>query len=285
MLTRPSYGGFKCQPLLHNAQDRRCQTAISHDGCDRSPIRQLRSLLRHPGRCGDTVGPATRDGACPALLPVLFCQLRPSGLYIITRLAPGPPPAWEEVRCRHGPLEEGCPSLAAGVPDLPPRGVRDLHVSPEPPSVHIRTLSRGSRTAACPSAAGVRKALTRRAHGTPHLENCTPYSDDHSACRGWQDAGAISARPRTMARTIATPNAMPHSVLSTVFDHCTPTIRGKTAISVFPYSCIPPLLVSIKGGGGHPLKRSVDSLDTNRSEHTHLLLSPTSTFATLKPYF
>ena len=100
-----------------------------------------------------------------------------------------------------------------------------------------------------------------------------PYSDDHSAYRGWQDAGAISARPRTMARTIATPNAMPHSVLSTVFDHCTSTIRGKTATSVFPYSCIPPLLVSIKGGGGHPLKGSVDFLDTYRLEHTHLLLA------------
>jgi len=87
-LTRPSYGGFKCQPLLHNAQDRRCQTAISHDGCDRSPIRQLRSLLRHPGRCGDTMGPATRDGVCPALLPALFCQLWPTGLYLIIRMAP-----------------------------------------------------------------------------------------------------------------------------------------------------------------------------------------------------
>src|SRR4029078_8320485 len=80
-------------------------------------------------------------------------------------------------------------------------------------------------------------------------------------------------RPRTMARTIATPNAMPYIVLSTVFDHCTPTIRGTTATSVFPYSCIPPLLVSIKGGGWHPLKGSVDSLDTYRSEHTHLLLA------------
>jgi len=132
------------------------------------------------------------------------------------------------------PSERDAPSLAARSPDLPPRGVRDLHVSPGPPSVHDSTPSRGSGTAACPAAAGVRKILTRRAHGTPHLENCTPYSDDHSAYKGWQDAGAISARPRTMARTIATPNAMPHSVLSTVFDHCTSTIRGKTATSVFP---------------------------------------------------
>ena len=62
-LTHPSYGGIKCQPLLHSAQDRRRQAAIPHSGCDRSPIRQLRSLLRHPGRCGNTVGPATWDEA------------------------------------------------------------------------------------------------------------------------------------------------------------------------------------------------------------------------------
>ena len=58
-LTRQSYEGIKCQPLLHSAQDRRRQAAIPHSGCDRSPIRQLRSLLRHPGRCDSTVG--TRD--------------------------------------------------------------------------------------------------------------------------------------------------------------------------------------------------------------------------------
>ena len=55
-LTRLSYGGIKCQPLLHSTQDRRRQAAIPHSGCDRSPVRQLRSLLRHPGRCGNTVG-------------------------------------------------------------------------------------------------------------------------------------------------------------------------------------------------------------------------------------
>ena len=64
-----------------------------------------------------------------------------------------------------------------------------------------------------------------RAPGT--LEDGTPYSDDHAACWGCQDAGAISARPRTTPRTTATPDAMPHSVLHTVFDHCTPAIRGK----------------------------------------------------------
>ena len=62
---------------------------------------------------------------------------------------------------------------------------------------------------------------------TPHLEDGTPYSNDHAACWGWQDAGAISARSRTIPRTTVTPDAMPHSVLPTVFDHCTPAIRGK----------------------------------------------------------
>ena len=92
-LTCPSYGGIKCQPLLHKAQDRRRQAAIPHSGCDRSPVRQLRSLLRHSGRCGYTVEPATRDETGSALLPLLFCQLRTSGLHLITRMAPDPLPA------------------------------------------------------------------------------------------------------------------------------------------------------------------------------------------------
>ena len=102
-LTRPSYGGIKGQPLLHSAQDRRCQAAIPHSGCDRSPIRQLRSLLRHPGRCGGTVEPATRDKTRSAQSPLLFCQLRLTGLHLIIRMAPGPPPAWERTGRRHVP--------------------------------------------------------------------------------------------------------------------------------------------------------------------------------------
>ena len=68
--TRPPYKGIKCQPLLHSARARRRQAAIPHSGCDQSPVRQLRSLLRHSGRCGDTVGTcdAVRDvlGTAPA---------------------------------------------------------------------------------------------------------------------------------------------------------------------------------------------------------------------------
>ena len=55
-LTCPPHGGIKFQPLLHSARVRLRQTAISHSGCDRSLVRQLRSLLCHSGRCGDTVG-------------------------------------------------------------------------------------------------------------------------------------------------------------------------------------------------------------------------------------
>ena len=36
-LTRPSYGGIKCQPLLHSAQDRRRQATIPHSAVTRVP--------------------------------------------------------------------------------------------------------------------------------------------------------------------------------------------------------------------------------------------------------
>ena len=145
----------------------------SHSSCDRSPIHHLRSLLRHSGRCGGTVEPATRDKIGSALFPSLFCQLRPSGLYLIIHMAPGPPSAGEEVRCRHGPLEEEFPSPAAGAPD-PPRGVRDLHVPLGPPNVHASAPTRGSGTSACPVTAGARKTLTCGARRMPPLEYAGP---------------------------------------------------------------------------------------------------------------
>ena len=42
-----------------------------------------------------------------------------------------------------------------------------------------------------------------------HMEDRTSNSDDHAARKDWQDAGTISARPRTISTTAATPNAMP----------------------------------------------------------------------------
>jgi hypothetical protein len=82
------------------------------------------------------------------------------------------------------------------------------------------------------------------------LVDGTPYSNDHAARWSYKDAGAISARPRTMLRTIATPGATPHSVLSTVLDHCTPAIRGEDDDFSFLPHMYTALLVSIKGGGG-----------------------------------
>jgi len=64
-LTRPPYGGIKCEPLLHSARVRRRQASIPHSGCNRSPVRQLQSLLHHSGRCGSTVG------TCDAVQDVL----------------------------------------------------------------------------------------------------------------------------------------------------------------------------------------------------------------------
>ena len=63
------------------------------------------------------------------------------------------------------------------------------------------------------------------------------------------------------------PDAMPHSVLSTVFDHCTPAIQGRTTTSTFPHSCTLPLLKTIKGGGGLPLRGMV----THTRDHRHTL--------------
>ena len=62
---------------------------------------------------------------------------------------------------------------------------------------------------------------------SPRLEDGATYNNYHAARRSYKDAGAISARLRTMPRTTATPGAIPHSVLCTVLDHCTPTIQGE----------------------------------------------------------
>ena len=199
----------------------------SHSSCDRSPIHHLQSLLHHPVHCGGTVKPAVQDKTRLALLPLLFRQLRLTGLHLITRMAP------DHLLLGKGPGDAMCfprevrPARTGGVPDLPPQGVRDLHVSPGPSSARDRTPTRGSGTAACLATAGTRKILTCRAHGMPPTEGRTSSSDDHAARKDWQDADTISARPRMISTTAATPNAMPHSVLSTVSDHCTPRFEGK----------------------------------------------------------
>src|SRR6185503_15371931 len=103
----------------------------------------------------------------------------------------------------------------------------------------------GSGIATCPVTTGARKTLTCRAPRnttTPHLEDRSPYSNDQAACWGWQDAGAISARSRTMPRTTTTPDAIAHSVLPTVLDCCIPAARGETTTSAIPCTCTRPSL-------------------------------------------
>ena len=67
---------------------------------------------------------------------------------------------------------------------------------------------------------------------------------------------------------------MPHSVLPTVFDHCTPAIRGKTTTSTVPCVCTPSRLVTIKGGGGFPFKGDIRDITTlSTTEHPILALA------------
>jgi len=112
----------------------------------------------------------------------------------------------------------------------------------------------------------------------PHTEDRTSNSDDHAARKDWQDTGAISVGRRTMSMTTASPIVMPHSVLSTVSDHCIPAIRGKRRLPR-PHSCVPSLLVTIKGGGGLPLDGTLRRTQT-RSIITY---TPASLFATFSP--
>ena len=139
-------------------------------------------------------------------------------------------------------------------------------MSPGPPNVDAGTPSRGSGAAACPATAGVRKTLTYRAHETPsrHLQGLAERRRD-------------LRRPRTISRTTATPDATPHSVLPTVFGHCTPRFGGKRRLPR-PHSCTPPLLVTIKGGGGLPLDGTLKTLlDISYRGHLHPRPSPHST--------
>ena len=86
----------------------------------------------------------------------------------------------------------------------------------------------------------------------PHTEDRTSNSDDHAARKDWQDAGTISARPRTISTTAAPPNAMP-TVYFLQYPTTVPRDSGENDDFRAPHSCAPPLLVTIKGGGGLPL--------------------------------
>ena len=48
LFTCPTDKSIECQPLHRRTRVGRRQAFMPHSGCDRGPIRQLRSLLRHP---------------------------------------------------------------------------------------------------------------------------------------------------------------------------------------------------------------------------------------------
>ena len=89
-----------------------------------------------------------------------------------------------------------------------------------------------------------------------NTEDGTLNREHHDAHRNHKDAGAISARSGHCSRQPPRPapcSPLHHSVLSTVDIRCTPPIREEDDDFRSPRTCTPPLLVSIKGGGGHHL--------------------------------
>ena len=152
----------------HSAQDRWRQITIPHSGCDRSPVRQLRSLLRHPGRCGNTVGTcdAVRDvlGTAPVtILPAPAVRTPPHHKY-----GPGPAPC-----SGRGPVlprapQGGTPGTSSRRPGPPPSRGPGPPRDPRTSLVRMPALCPGrSKIATCPVTAGAREILTCRAHGTP----------------------------------------------------------------------------------------------------------------------
>src|SRR6185312_9015800 len=81
---------------------------------------------------------------------------------------PGPAPCPGRGPASPRAPQGGTLSIRSRSPGPPPRGVRDLRVSPGPPSARARTPFRGGfGTAACPATTRARETLTCRARGTP----------------------------------------------------------------------------------------------------------------------
>ena len=109
------------------------------------------------------------------------------------------------------PDQEGRSDHTDGVLDLPPLGVRVLHVSPGPSDVHTRTPTRGSGAVAryhyhwC--------MQDPRPQGP--LDATMPYIEDHApatttpTARAGTAIGTIFAGPRMISRTTATHAAFP----------------------------------------------------------------------------
>ena len=159
----------------HSAQDRRCQAAIPHSPSDRSPIRQLRSLLRHPGRCGNAVGicDAVRDvlGTAPVtILPTPAVRTSPHH-----NNGPGPIPDSRRDPASQRVPQGGMLSTSNRRPGPPPsRGPGPPRDSRTPLAHALALHPGGPGTATCPTTAGAHiyarpwpAGPTERRHATP----------------------------------------------------------------------------------------------------------------------
>ena len=143
--------------------------------------------LSHPGRCSNTVGHSTRHKT--SWRRPRYCSADTNH--------PDHPPAGEGVWRCHVPFREGHSACADG-PGPPSCGVRDFHALPDLLNVHARTPTRGTGTVPC-----------HYCH--PDTAGRPPPSP--------QDQGRNAGRQRHVPPS--------HSVLPTVFDHCTPRFKGE----------------------------------------------------------
>ena len=117
-----------------------------------------------------------------------------------------------------------------------------------------------------------------RSATTPHLEDCTPYSDDHAACWG------LAGRRRDLRKTKDDIHDDCHvrrhapQYISYSIRTLHPRDSGENDDFRDPLNMYPSLLMSIKGGAGLPLRGSIGSLGiTPLTEHT---LAPSPNNAT-----
>ena len=136
------------------------------------------------------------------------------------------------------------PSSHGRRPGPPPLGVRDLHVSPGPSSVHACTPTGGSGAVA-------RHHYRWCMQGPP---NATASSTMHQQqpARSSQDDRHDLRRTKDDIQDDCDARRLPTVYFLQCLTTVPPRFRGKRRL-LGPHSCTPPLLVTIKGGGGLPL--------------------------------
>ena len=167
-------------------------------------------------------------------------------------------------------------STSSRRPDLPPRGVRDLHVTPGPLSARASTPPRGARDRHVPHYRW-RTYIYVRPWPAGHMEcrHATP-GRRYTLQRRPRRLLGLSGRRRDLNK--AEDDAQDDCHARRHAPQCTshsarplhpPRFREKTMTSTIPCACTLSLLVSIKGGGGLPLRgsRSAHSVGHNVSHY------------------